>query len=160
MLGDIRDRGIRFPARAALKVPIISTFTGSPATSTVPLVVEIVDMILTQMDDWEKVTSSTLERLKSLRRPIELLNVGPGNTLANGFECQISAAGLDVSLRDISTSEPAPPVLEPIAVVGMAVNMPGAPNADGLWDLLYGGGSTLSQVGVVSQAVPMCPNSD
>lgn len=149
MLGDVRNRGIGFPPRSALKVPIISTFTGSPATSSVPLVEEIVDMILTQIVDWDKITSSTLERLKSLRRPIQLLNVGPGNSLANDFERQISAAGLDVSLRDISTSEPTPPVLEPIAVVGMAVNMPGAPNADELWELLSSGDSTLSQVTVV-----------
>jgi len=149
VLGDVRNRGIGFPPRSALKVPIISTFTGSPATSSVPLVEEIVDMILTQIVDWDKITSSTLERLKSLRRPIQLLNVGPGNSLANDFERQISAAGLDVSLRDISTSEPTPPVLEPIAVVGMAVNMPGAPNADELWELLSSGDSTLSQVTVV-----------
>ena len=154
VLGDIRNRGIKFPTRAALKSPVISTFTGSPAASSVPLVEEIVDMILTQIADWDKVTSSTLERLKRLQRPIELLNVGPGNTLASGFERQISAAGLDVSLRDIPTSEPTPPILEPIAVVGMAVNMPGAPNADRLWELLYGGDSTLSQVGVAP--CPIC----
>jgi hypothetical protein len=117
-------------------------------------------MILTQVADWDKVASLTVERLKSLRRPIELLNVGPGNSLANGLERQISAAGLDVSLRDISTSKPTPPVLESIAIVGMAVNMPGAPNADRLWELLRNGDSTLSQVRVRSQVASMCPKLD
>ncbi|KAF9646285.1 ketoacyl-synt-domain-containing protein [Thelephora ganbajun] len=146
VLCDIRDRGIKFPTRDTLKAPIISTFTGAPATSSAPLVEEIVDMVLTQVVDWDRVVSSTVERLKSLRRPVEVLNVGPGNSLANGFERQISAAGLDVRLRDISISKHVPPVMEPIAVVGMAVNMPGAPNIDRLWELLHKGESTLSQI--------------
>ena len=160
VLDDIRNRDIKFPTRAALKVPIISTFTGSPAASSAPLVEEIVDMILTQIADWDKVTSSTLWRLERLQRPIELLNVGPGNSLAIGFERQISAAGLDVSLRDISTSEPTPPMLESIAIVGMAVNMPGAPNADKLWELLYDGDSTLSQVEFGPKVGLVRPNFD
>ena len=160
VLCDIRRRGIQFPARDALKMPIISTFTGAPATADVPLVEEIVDMVLTQVADWDKVVSLTVERLKGLRRPVELLNVGPGNGLVNGLERQISATGLDVSLRDISTSEPTPPILEPIAIAGMAVNMPGAPNVDVLWELLRNGDSTLSQVRVGSQTVFMCPELD
>lgn len=146
VLCDVRDRGIKFPTRDALKVPIVSTSTGAFAAASVPLVEEIVDMVLTQVANWDQVTSSTVERLKSLQRPIELLNVGPGNSLVNGFERQISTAGLDVRLRDISTSTSMAPVLEPVAVVGMAVNMPGAPNADKLWELLHNGYNTLSHV--------------
>ena len=156
MLCDIRNRGIKFPTRDALKVPIVSTFAGVFDTASVPLVEEVVDMILIQVADWDQVTSSTVERLKSLRRPIELLNVGPGDTLANDLQRQISAAGLDVYLRDISTSLSMSPVLEPIAIVGMAVNMPSAPNADRLWELLHNGDNTLSQVRVRSQVTDMC----
>jgi len=114
-----------------------------------------VDMILIHVTDWDRVASSTVERLKSLRRPIELLNVGPGDTLADDLQRQIFTAGLDVRLRDISTSLPMSSVLEPIAVVGMAVNMPGAPNADKLWELLHNGDNTLSQVRVRSQVAYM-----
>lgn len=130
-------------------MPVISTFTGAPVTANVPLVEEIVDMVLTQIVDWDSVTSSTVERLKRLQHPVELLNVGPGNSLIDAFKSQISAAGLDVSLRDTSAHEPTsptPPALEQIAVVGMAVNFPGAPNVDRLWELLCNGDSTLSQV--------------
>lgn len=155
VLRDIRDRGIKFPTRDALKVPIVSTFTGVFATASTPLVEEIVDMILIQVADWDRVASSTVERLKRLGRPIELLNVGPGDTLANDLQRRISAAGLDVHLRDISASLPISPVLEPIAVVGMALNMPGAPNADRLWELLHSGDNTLSQVRVGSQVADM-----
>lgn len=146
MLCDVRNRGIKFPTRDALKVPIVSTFTGAPATATAPLIEEIVDMILTQVADWDRVVSSTVERLKSLRRAIEVLNVGPGTSLTRALEQKISAAGLDVSVRDISTSKHIPPAMEPIAIVGMAVNMPGAPNIDRLWELLHKGESTLSHV--------------
>lgn len=146
MFCDLRDRGIRFPTRDDLRAPVVSTFTGVSATAGATLVEEIVDMILTQIADWDRVASSTVEKLKSLRQPIELLNVGPGDSLANDLQHQISAAGLDVRLRDISTSLPASSGLESIAVVGMAVNMPGAPNADRLWELLHRGDNTLSQV--------------
>ena len=155
VLCDIRDRGVKFPTSDALKVPVVSTFTGAAVTTSATLVEEIVDMVLTQTADWDQVASSTIERLKNLRRPIELLNVGPGNSLAQGLERQISAAGLDVCLRDISTSKPVSLVLEPIAVVGMAVNMPGAPNVDRLWELLHNGESTLSQVPASPQVVYM-----
>lgn len=151
VLSDIRDRGIKFPMRDSLKVPIVSTFTGAFATASTPLVEEIVDMILLKVVYWDQVTSSTIKRLKSLRRPIELLNVGPGSSLADNFERQISAAGLDVRLRDISTSLPVTTALEPIAIVGMAVNMPGAPNVDKLWELLHNGDNTLSPVRVRSE---------
>ena len=159
MLSDIRDRGIKFPTRDILKVPIVSTFTGAFAAASTPLVEEIVDMILLKVVDWDQVTSSTIKRLKSLRRPIELLNVGPGSSLADGFERKISAAGLDVRLRDISTSIPVTTALEPIAIVGMAVNMPGAPNVDKLWELLHNGGNTLSPVRVRSELF-MYPKPD
>jgi hypothetical protein len=52
------------------------------------------------------------------------------------------------------------PLMEPIAVVGMAVNMPGAPNIDKLWELLHKGENTLSQVRGESHVVSMCPIRD
>lgn len=130
------------------------------ATASAPLVEEIVDMILIQAANWDQATSSTVDRLKLLGRQVELVNVGPGNGLASDLQRKISGAGLDVRLRDISTSLPAPPILEPIAVVGMAVNMPGAPNAERLWELLRNGDSTLSQVRLRSQVVDVCPKID
>lgn len=150
MLRDIRDRGIKFPARDSLKIPVVSTFTGAPAAARAPLVEEIVDMVLTQIADWDRVVSSTVERLKNLRWTVEILNLGPGTGLAHVLERQISAAGLDVGVRDISSSRHALPAMKPIAIVGMAVNMPGAPNIGGLWELLRKGESTLSQVRVRS----------
>ena len=151
VLRDIRDRRINFPTRDALKVPIVSTFTGTFATASVPLVEEVVDMVLTQVVDWDQLVSSTLDRLKSLRRTAEIFNVGPGNTLAHAFERRISAAGLDVRICDISTLKCPSPVVEPIAVVGMAIRVPGAQDAGELWELLQRGESTLSQVWVWSQ---------
>ena len=35
---------------------------------------------------------------------------------------------------------------EPIAIVGMAVNMPGAPNVDRLWEILANGSNTVEEV--------------
>ena len=147
VLSDIRDRSIKFPTRDSLKVPVVSTSTGAFAAASVPLVEEIVDMILTQAANWDRVVSSTVSRLKSLRRTVEVVNVGPGSSLAHGFERRISAAGLEVRVHDISASAHIPSLAEPVAVVGMAVDMPGAPNANAFWELLQKGESTLSQVG-------------
>ena len=38
---------------------------------------------------------------------------------------------------------------EPIAIVGMAVNMPGAPSASKLWELLEQGINTIAEVNVL-----------
>lgn len=35
---------------------------------------------------------------------------------------------------------------EPIAIVGMAVNMPGAPNVGRLWEILANGSNTVEEV--------------
>ena len=35
---------------------------------------------------------------------------------------------------------------EPIAIVGMAVNMPGAPNVGRLWEILENGSNTVEEV--------------
>jgi hypothetical protein len=35
---------------------------------------------------------------------------------------------------------------EPIAIVGMAVNMPGAPNVGQLWEILANGSNTVEEV--------------
>ena len=35
---------------------------------------------------------------------------------------------------------------EPIAIIGMAVNMPGAPNVGRLWEILANGSNTVEEV--------------
>lgn len=87
----------------------------------------------------------------SLLSPVEVLNAGTSS--AHVFERQIPAPSMGVGVRNLSASRHVSPVMEPIAIVGMAVNMPGAPNIDRLWELLYKGESTLSQVWVGSHVV-------
>ncbi|KAF9025638.1 hypothetical protein BDZ89DRAFT_1161644 [Hymenopellis radicata] len=49
-------------------------------------------------------------------------------------------------LCDSPSSSLRPPKQEPIAIVGMAVNMPGAPNVSKLWEVLEQGINTISEV--------------
>ena len=47
---------------------------------------------------------------------------------------------LDESVLDVYLKQ------EPIAIVGMAVNMPGAPNVGRLWEILANGSNTVEEV--------------
>ena len=47
---------------------------------------------------------------------------------------------LDKSFLDVYLKQ------EPIAIVGMAVNMPGAPNVGQLWEILAKGSNTVEEV--------------
>ena len=52
----------------------------------------------------------------------------------------------DVSSTNLRSHLQSPPKQEPIAIIGMAVNMPGAPNVSKLWEVLEHGINTVFEV--------------
>lgn len=152
VLADVSRRGIVFPDFGDVKVPLRSTFTGEALTkeTTAGTLVElIVDMLLTQPVNWDLVV---MEVVKAVPEdiPVRLVNVGPGMGLSRSLERALPRT--QVGTMDISTSiaEHSPQTMgikqEPIAIVGMAVNMPGAPSNTMLWDVLEKGINTISEV--------------
>lgn len=135
---------------------------------------EIVDMILVHPVNWGIVAKSVRDQLSatsdSREDPaLKIINLGPGAGL--GRVTARAMTGLKVTVLDRSVSGNAAtgaleaPILPPannnsslprehIAIVGMAVNLPGAPDSAALWRLLEDGLNTISEVsrlGFISQ---------
>ncbi|KAF8330663.1 putative polyketide synthase [Amanita rubescens] len=150
ILVDISERKISFPDVSNLQIPIRSTYTGELITNNDPrpLIETVLDMLLTQPVNWDLVVDKVVETSpKDLR--IQLLNVGPGTGLTKPVE---RALGSHVTLLDLTTHNEICglaeklPKQEPIAIVGMAVNMPGAPNTSQLWETLERGINTIVKI--------------
>jgi hypothetical protein len=150
VLADVARREIKFPDFSDLKVPVRSTYTGDALTRRRESLVElVVDMLLTQPVNWDVVTRKLLEALPDTVS-VRLLNFGPGTGLLKTMERAFPRGRVaSVDLTRAAQSTEAGHVSakqEPIAVVGMAVNMPGAPNTTKLWELLENGINTVSDV--------------
>ncbi|KAF8224464.1 polyketide beta-ketoacyl-synthase [Tricholoma matsutake] len=155
VLADAASRNIQFPNFSDIKVPIRSTWTGDAITkdnvtynSDDSLLKLVVDMVLTQPVNWnlviEKVMKSCPDSI-----PVRLLNVGPGAGLLRSTERAFPrgvVASLDLTIIDVTGHQQSKAKQEPIAVVGMAVNMPGAPNVSKLWEILEQGVNTISEI--------------
>jgi hypothetical protein len=152
VLKDVKSRDIRFPTFEELLVPLRSSFTGElieASSLKETLVTSIVDMILLQPVNWnmviEKVTSSMSSDLE-----INIFNVGTGKSAMKALENSLSLHSIiNVRSYDLVSDDVCPTginVEEPVAIIGMSVNMPGAQSVDGLWDVLNRGMTTLEAV--------------
>lgn len=152
VLGDLWRRKIRFPTYDDIICPIRSTFTGDilDANDSGSLVQSIVDMILIQRVNWDKVTSSVAESIPK-NETAHLVNIGPGSGLMRSVEKAFRNGGLVThnivfdDTKETTILDPASPE-EYVAVVGMAVNMPGAPSLSKLWEILEEGMNTVAEV--------------
>ncbi|KAF7320598.1 hypothetical protein HMN09_00144300 [Mycena chlorophos] len=142
VLADVRSRRVRFPDFADLVVPVRNTFDGSAASRECDgsLVELVVDMIFTQPVNWDRVTEGLGPVGKEDAR---IANLGPGTGLLRTTERALGVGSVDWSK---GSAESVKPKQEPIAIVGMAVNMPGAPDSDALWRLLEDSINTVSEI--------------
>ncbi|KAJ6526457.1 polyketide synthase [Mycena capillaripes] len=152
VIADVARRGIKFPDFPDLKVPIRSTFTGDAVSGWMPplgsLFEIVADMILTQPVNWDLVTSKILEALPDTIS-VRLLNFGPGTGLLKTMERAFPrgrVSSVDVTRATRVEGNHVTAKQEPIAIVGMAVNMPGAPNRTKLWEVLENGINTISEI--------------
>ncbi|KAF7327230.1 hypothetical protein MKEN_00300100 [Mycena kentingensis (nom. inval.)] len=145
VLADICRRRVRFPDFADLQVPIRSTFTGDavfhPHNS--PLLAELVlEMVLTQCVNWDRVVAGIAQDVGD--DGVRLVNFGPGRALLRTTERALMPRGGDASLD--RTQDHATAKQEAIAIVGMAIKVPGAPDAGALWRLLENGVNTVAEI--------------
>ncbi|PBK66294.1 ketoacyl-synt-domain-containing protein [Armillaria solidipes] len=154
VLADVIRRNIRFPTHVDIKVPVRSTYSGEllskGSEGSASFVEQVVDMILTQPVNWDKVTES-LVRAAPEGIVVHLLNFGPGAGLTKGLERyfpsdKVSSTDLSSEPAHTSTLQMPSSVQEPIAICGMSVNMPGAPSVAKLWEVLEKGINTVSEV--------------
>lgn len=151
--GDVATRQIRFPTFQDLHLPVRSTFTGevlsnASCTTQGTLVDFIVDMVITQPVYWDAVIEKTVACIPHGSH-VQIINVGLGRSLVKGLEQSLVLRGVvNVDHQD-SCIEDAWRMAEvkqtPIAIIGMALNMPGAQTAGELWDLLMKGQNTTEK---------------
>ena len=153
LLKDVASRRICFPTFQDLFVPVRSSFDGGIVNGSLcdqPLIQSIVDMVLVQPVNWEAVVNCTVASIPSCSE-VELLNVDISKTLLKGFENSLPHHCIsDFRYFDLKNEDgfPTARAQVPIAIVGMAVKMPGAESVDELWNTLTKGLNTLETVGI------------
>lgn len=149
ILSDITRRNISFPTTSDLHTPLVSTYTGNIISSTSPIVLvdAIIDMIMIHPVNWDLVCSSIAERLVAGGiGAVDLVNIGPGSGLLKGVGRALHAQNVSFKAQDLSLQTRNAESNDPIAIVGMAANMPGSPSTDRLWEVLEKGINTVSKV--------------
>ena len=153
VIEDLRRRKIRFPTYNDIIYPIRSTFTGEilVAKKYGSLVQDIVDMILLQRVNWDKVINAVAQSIPE-NQTAHLVNVGPGSGLIRSMEKALRGSAFvahHVAFTDTKTI-----ILEHgqdcVAIIGMAVNMPGARNTSKLWKILEEGINTVMEVKLIA----------
>jgi len=148
VLEDIARREIKCPTFDDLKAHLRNSFDGTivDASSPAPLVELIVDMILTQPVNWPDVMAS-LSNAAPSRSVAHIVHFGPGTGLARPMLRAFGGKAVttvNATIAEGAGADRNPQ--EPIAIIGMAVNMPGAPNVAKLWEVLEQGINTVSEV--------------
>lgn len=154
VLADVVSRNIRFPLSSDLITPIRSTFTGDLIfnNQSTTLLEQVVDMILINPVNWDVVVEKSAANFPN-GLCVKLLNIGLSSTGIKVLNCAFSRMKRPCQIVDFAAEVKAPMSnvkQEPIAIIGMAVRMPGAPNVAKLWGILESGTNTLSMVCIFS----------
>ncbi|KAI1098116.1 putative polyketide synthase [Jackrogersella minutella] len=146
----------QWEAPTVLAAPLFSTLTGKqpdlPNSTFGQLVSTLLEMILLEPVDWVSVQDAVLSDIQqhAESEPCEILNFGPGYGISKSGRPMPQT----VEVRDVSaigasslpSSEASSISLDDIAIVGMAVDLPGAQDADELWENLCNGVNSCSEV--------------
>ena len=168
LLADCTNRGITFPSFADLKVPLYygkPVATINPATLRHSTLEFILDLILVRPVDWlsaqEQIFADVATDDDGPLASKEILNFGPGY----GVSKSEARGKRNIQIYDASTrpqaSESAPEKTassdDDIAIVGMAVDLPGAPDTESLWKVLRDEINTVSEVRIPCSANSQVP---
>lgn len=152
VLRDVISRHVRFPGFLDILAPIRSTLSGSlisNTTSSGSLVELVIDMVLMHPVNWDFVLHQTVSTLPP-HITVNLIDLGLGSSLVRGFEASVCRNGAVRKFEVVYPQQDSVPKYktkqEPIAIIGMAVNMPGAPTASKLWDVIANGLNTVEKV--------------
>ncbi|KAG2033473.1 hypothetical protein BDR03DRAFT_1094387 [Suillus americanus] len=153
VLADVGRYLIRFPDFSDLKYPVFSTVSGKPLlpSSEHPSLVDaVLDTIIVSPVDWPSVVQG-LGSAVPADAPTHVLNFGPSSGLLRILEKSLSTKSVTCTDVAVSSPDDGPKgndfKQEPIAIVGMALRLPGgARTANELWELLERGINTISEI--------------
>jgi len=150
-----------------LATPLFSTIDGQPiyfseSQSLANICSIILDMILLEPVDWVAVQKSIFSVVNhaATTRDIfcEILNFGPGYGVSKGKHSFPENTNFQDVWRDTSDwrSEDGSAALSPndIAIVGMAVDLPDAPDTVKFWDNLIKGVDSCREVRISANFIP------
>ncbi|KAF8891957.1 polyketide synthase [Gymnopilus junonius] len=149
---DIIARRIHFPSFLDMLAPIRSTFTGNVlqmTDSSGSLLEQVIDMLLIHPVNWDLVVKQTVTKLRP-ETQVNLLDIGLGTGLVKVMEKAITPCNIRrLKVSDLSMARLTPtggPKQEPIAIVGMAINMPGSVDREKFWEVLVDGINTVTEI--------------
>lgn len=158
ILGEFEKRQLVFPSHQDLVVPMISTIDGSlirpkKGSSSTDLLVQILDMILMECTDWVSVETTIVsfahEERSRNHDVLTVCNYGPTNgalTRPKEVPEYVEVLDTSVGLCTGQTSQE-----DDIAIVGMSLDLPGAPDPEALWRNIMDGVNSCSEVSFVDQ---------
>ena len=157
IIEDLRSRMISGPSSLVFNAPLFSTVDGKPInlpdySSLEDLCVTLLDMILLEPVNWQSVQSGVLRTIKHAEiyeDTYNILNFGPGYGVSKS-----GAWPSNVTILDVSSGKFDQPLgqssenvaVDDMAIVGMGVDLPGAPNPATLWGNLCDGVNSCSEV--------------
>ncbi|KAJ3497537.1 hypothetical protein NLG97_g1826 [Lecanicillium saksenae] len=158
VIADLERQGNLLDIKLDVSVPILSTESGEPmlfsSTSTLREVSgTILELIFLKKVQWTKLQQGIVSQLQNtLLRPIKIANYGPGLGMSTSAfpqgqedDVEIIDASKIVS-RSSSKAAPSRLAWDDIAIVGMAVELPGASDANTLWQQLVNGFQACSEI--------------
>ena len=155
-ISDFARRSIDFPSWSDLKVPVFcgKDVISSQTTGQQSLLDFVLDSILMRPVDWmvaqQLICAEVASTEKSNPESVDILNFGPGYGVSRSAAKSKGPINIiDVSVdKDPSKSGDAADryTNDDIAIVGMAVDLPGAPDTQGLWKALADELNAVSEV--------------
>lgn len=153
---------ISCPSSFVFNAPLLSTIDGKPInisdeSSLENLCVTLLDMILLEPANWQSVQIciiSTIKRAEAYEdSSYNILNFGPGYGMSKS-----DALPSNVTILDVSSDKFDQPIShssgslagDDVAIVGMGVDLPGAPNPATLWEHLCEGVNSCAEVCTIS----------
>lgn len=156
LLQEFEKRQLAFPSQQDLIVPIISTIDGSLIRSnngdpSTDLLSQILDMILLKCTNWVSVEDAIASFAHDGRRQdrgvLTVWNYGP----SNGALTRPKEVPENFEVHDVSHDSHSGQSSQEngIAIIGMASDLPGAPDPEALWRNLMDGVNSCSEVSFV-----------
>ncbi|KAF2675312.1 putative polyketide synthase [Microthyrium microscopicum] len=158
---DLMQRCPSMSTSITSAAPLLSTIDGKQINykDTKPLgaiISDILEMIMLEPVDWVSVQNSIFADVQKASASsaagaeIEILNMGPGYGMStSAFKFPRNVRVLDVIAlagSRKSYSEASTLAADDIAIVGMAVDLPDAPDTESLWANLVGGVNSCSEI--------------